>query len=277
MAQVEIDAERCSRAQGTVDEALAACTRAIDSKRYSGVDLAILHNNRGISWREKGYDNLALADFDEAVRLDPQSATARVSRGNLFGDKGENDKAIADYDEAIRMNPKLAPAYSNRGLSWLAKGDTTRALSDFDEAIRLAPDMADAWNNRGIAWRAQGDAGRAVADFSQVVKLEPKFADAYDSLALILATSADPKVRDGKRAVELAEKACELTAFRNPYYLNTLAAAHAETGAYDRAVEWQEQALNLKGFSPAGEKAARERLSLYRAGKPFREPLKPGD
>jgi tetratricopeptide (TPR) repeat protein len=272
LGQVEVDAERCSIAAGTVDETIAACTRAIDAKRYSGADLAILHNNRGISWREKGFDDVALADFDEAVRLDPGSATARVSRGNLLGDRGENEKAIADYDEAIRINPKLAPAYSNRGLSWLARGDTDRALADFDEAIRLAPAMTDAYNNRGIAWRVRGDAERALADFSRVIKLDPKFADAYDSMALILATSSDAKVRDGKRAVELAQTAAGLTGWKNAYYLNTLAAAHAEAGEYARAAEWQQKAIGLRGFTQAGEAAAQERLRLYRAGKPLREP-----
>ncbi len=274
LAQGDPDAQRCSVAAGSVDETIAACTRAIDSKRYSEKNQAVLLNSRGISWREKGYDNMAQVDFDEAIRLDPESATARVSRGNLWGDLGDHDKALADYNEAIRINPRLAPAYSNRGLSWLAKGDAGKALADLDEAIRLAPEMTDAYNNRGIAWRVQGNTERAIADFSRVIQLEPKFADAYDSLALILATSAEAKVRDGKRAVELAQRACELTEWRNPYYINTLAAAHAEAGDYARATELQEKALGLKAFSPAGESAARERLELYRAGKPLREPQK---
>jgi tetratricopeptide (TPR) repeat protein len=271
VAQAPGDAERCSSAAGSIDETIAACTRAIDSKGYSSANLAILHNSRGISWREKGYDDVALADFDEAIRLDPRSATARTSRGNLLGDKGENDKAIADYDAAIRIDPKLAPAFSNRGLTYLVKGDAARAIEDLDQAILLAPDLADAYNNRGHAWRARGDASRAIADFSRVIQLDPKFADAYDTLALTLATSADAKVRDGKKAVAQAQRACELTSWKNAYYLNTLAAAYAEAGDLATAGAMQEKAIGLKQFTPAGETAAMERLRMYRAGKPFRE------
>lgn len=271
LAQPNVDAERCAAASGTVDETIAACTRAFESKQFSDANAATLLNSRGISWREKGYDEMALVDFDEAIRLDPKNATAYTSRGNLHGDKGDNDKAIADYYAAIKLNPKLAPAYGNRGLSWLAKGDHDKALSDLNAAIRLDPKMMDAYNNRGFVWRAKGDVQRAIADFSQVIKLEPKFADAYDTLALIYATSANAKVRNGKRALELAQKACELTGWKNAYYLNTLAAAHAEAGDYQQAAEWQGKALALKAFSKAGEAAALERLNLYRAGKPFHE------
>lgn len=272
LAQPNADADRCNGAAGSVDETISACTRAFESKQFSAANAAVLLNSRGISWREKGYDEMALADFDEAIRLDPKNATVYTSRGNLHGDKGNNDKAIADYNEAIRLAPKLAPAYSNRGLSWMAKGENDKALADFNEAIRLAPNLMDAYNNRGFAWKARGDVQRAIADFSQVIRLDPKFADAYDSLALIHATSADAKVRDGKRAVELARKAGELSGWKNPYYMNTLAAAYAEAGDFKQAAEWQEKAIVAKAFSKAGEDAALARLKLYRAGKPFREP-----
>jgi tetratricopeptide (TPR) repeat protein len=271
LAQPSADTERCGTASGTVDETIAACTRAIESKQYTGANLASLLNSRGISWREKGYDEMALADFDEAIRLNPNNAAVLTSRGNLYGDKGDNDKAIADYDAAIKLDPKLAPAYSNRGLSWLAKGDHDKALSDLNTAIRLDPRLLDAYNNRGFVWRAKREAQRAIADFSQVIKLDPKFADAYDSLALIYATSANPRVRNGRRAVELAQQACELTGWKNAYYLNTLAAAHAEAGNYSQAAEWQAKALAMKTFSRAGEAAALERLKLYQAGKPFHD------
>lgn len=274
LAQPNVDAERCTSATGSVDDTLAACTRAIESKKFADGNLAILLNSRAVSWREKGSDGQAMADFDEAIKRDPKYAMAYSNRGNLHGDLGDNDRAIADYNTAIKLNPKLASAYSNRAVSLLQKGEPDRAIADLDVAIKLVPDMLDAWNNRGFAWRAKGDPHRALADFNQVIKLDPKFADAYDSLALIHATSADAKARNGKRAVELAQRACELTGFKNAFYLNTLAAAHAEAGDFKSAAEWQQKALALKKFGAAGEIAAEERLALYRAGKPFREPAR---
>lgn len=271
LAQAPSDAEKCSNASGSADETVSACTRAIESKRYTGTDLAILLNSRAISWREKGFDDMALVDFDEAIRLAPKSATPYISRGNVHNDKGDYDKAIADYSAALKLDPKLAPAYSNRGVSWMAKGVNDRALADFNRAIQLEPKSPNAYNNRGYFWNAKGDARRAIADFDLVIKLDPKFADAHDSLALIFATSADPKVRNGKRAVELAQKACELSGFGNPYYLNTLAAAQAEAGNFKAAADTQSKALAMKAFSPAGQESAAARLKLYQAGRPFHE------
>ena len=71
---------------------------------------------------------------------------------HAYGDKGENDRAIADYNEAIRLDPKYAAAYNNRGNAYRDKGDTDRAIADFNEAIRLDPKLAHAYNNRGNAY-----------------------------------------------------------------------------------------------------------------------------
>ena len=77
----------------------------------------------------------------------------RTSTGALaYRVKGENDRAIADYTEAIRLDPKNANAYSNRGYAYSDKGDTDRAIADFTEAIRLDPKFAIAYNNRGLAY-----------------------------------------------------------------------------------------------------------------------------
>ena len=71
--------------------------------------------NRGVAYSDKGDTDRAIADFTEAIRLDPKYANAYVNRGVAYGDKGENDRAIADYTEAIRLDPKFAHAYCNRG------------------------------------------------------------------------------------------------------------------------------------------------------------------
>ena len=93
----------------------------------------------------------------------------------------------------------------------------------------------------------------------------------YNNLAWLLATSPDAALRDGRKAVEYAAKACALTGYRRASNLDTLAAAHAENGDFKSAVRWQERAMRALPAQPAEQIADyRERLKLYEQGKPYR-------
>jgi hypothetical protein len=89
---------------------------------------------------------------------------------------------------------------------------------------------------------------------------------------MIWAAASEAKYRDGRRAVEAATRACALTAWKNPAYLDTYAAAAAEAGDFDAAVKWQTRAIDL--LSDENQKADfRSRLKLYEARKPYHEPI----
>ncbi len=222
----------------------------------------------GNAWRAKGDNDRAIADYSEAIRLDPKHQWAYTDRGIAWRAKGDNDRAIADYSEAIRLDPKYQWAYTNRGNAWRSKGDNDRAIADYTEAIRLDPKYGWAYANRGYAWRAKGKRGKALADFNNAIRADPKNHGLYNSLAWTLSTD-DKFAGDPKRAVQLARQACELTSWRNPYYLNTLAVAYAQAGNFGEAVRWQEKALEFPEFASESEGAAK-RLALYRSGKAYR-------
>ena len=111
--------------------------------------------NRGRAWSDKKEYDKAIADYSEAIRLDPKYALAYYNRGSPGSRKKEYDKAIADYTEAIRLDPKYALAYNNRGVAWSDKKDYDKAIADYSEAIRLDPKDNAAYCNRGDAWRSQ--------------------------------------------------------------------------------------------------------------------------
>ena len=107
------------------------------------------------------------------------------------------------------------------------------------------------------------------------VELAPKDARACNGAAWLLATCPDQKIRDGSEALQLATRACEVTDWKDPLYLDTLAAAYAELGQFEKAVEWQQKALANPDFEKNVDKdefvVAQRRLNLYKSGKPFRE------
>ena len=194
---------------------------------------------------------------------------AYFNRGNAWSVKGDFEKAVADYSEGLRIVPDDVIALVSRGNVWVAIGEFDKAMSDYNEAIRLDPNDVTAYIYRGLASRENGDFDQAIADFGKAIRLAPQHPDAYDGLAWIQATAADAEVRDGEKAVENATKACELTGWQLPICLGTLAAAHAEVGQFDKAIERQKQAIEL---APEANKADFEApLALYSEGKPYRD------
>ena len=119
------------------DIRIIACTRNINSGRFTGQNLAQAFTNRGLAYKRKGLWDKAIADYDEAIRLKPDLAETFINRGTAYYYKGQFDRAIRDYDEAIRLKPDNAQVFADRGLSYEKKGELTQALRDFKRAHAL--------------------------------------------------------------------------------------------------------------------------------------------
>ena len=163
------DRQTCARA--SADVAIAACTRAIASRRYSGSNLAKIYKNRGNAYYDKKDYDRAIADYSEVIRLDPKYALAFYNRGLAYYDKGDLDRAIADSSEAIRLDPKHALAFYNRGIAYDAKGGVDRAIADYNEAIRLDPKLDLAFASRGYAYFSLGDFTSSASDLLRANEL----------------------------------------------------------------------------------------------------------
>ncbi len=224
--------------------------------------------NRAIFLRDrKDYDG-AIRDFTKAIQLDP-SASNYHGRGWTYSMKKEYDKAVADCNEALRLDPNSYLAYNRRGIALTGRGDYERALQDFAEALRLNPGHYYVFGNRAKAWLYKNQPAKAIQEYEESLKANPTKADAYNAFAWFLATSFEPNVRDGKRAVELAKKAWELSNHQLTTSLGTLAAAYAEMGQFEEAIRWQEKALENRVYARADGDEARERLKLYQDKKAY--------
>jgi tetratricopeptide (TPR) repeat protein len=261
---------------------------------------------RGQDWSAKRDYDKALADFTEAIRLEPGSPEYYVDRGWVWHTTGKYDKAVADYNKAVQLDASYASAFLYRGLAWTGLNELEKALDDFDRAQKLDPTNAMVYWARGVVWQRRGDFdtaiaayGRAIqldpqdantyadraatweakrqydkalADFEQAVRLDPRGAAAWNGRAWIEATCPVAKYRDAKRAVEHANKACQLSEWKNTDALDTLAAAYAESGDFANAIKWQSKACDLAPAHDKADKAdLRSRLGLYQAHKPYRD------
>ena len=153
---------------------IAHCDAAITSGRLPPQKLAAAYNFRGQHWQVDGEMDRAIADYTEAVRLDPKYFRAYYNRANCFTANGDADKTIADLDTVLQLDPKVQYAYTNRGLAWLGKGEYERAMADFRAGLALDPaDDLDYWAT-AMAHYAQGRFEAAAADMDIAWEKRPK-------------------------------------------------------------------------------------------------------
>jgi len=230
------------------------------------------HNafQQGVDASGRGDYDRAIASFTEAIRLDPKYVPAYVNRGDIYKTRGDYDKAVADYDESIRLDPDHVPAYIDRGLAYAAMHSNDKAMADYDQAILIDPKSRLAYINRGLLYEAGGDYRKAFDDFEKAIRLNSGDAFAYNNLAWLLATCPNSAFRDGRKAVEFANKACELTQWKHPDWVDTLAAAFAETGDFAQAIKWETKYLETPNLAKSNAAGATIRLKLYQARQPYR-------
>jgi choline-sulfatase len=251
------------------DEAIEHFGAALKAKPEN----AELHDWMGVALREQGRAEEALGHFREAVRLAPGLAIAQYNLGRALKQQGKLDEAVVHYRRALDIDPRLAAAHNSLGSVLGSQGRLGEAVVEFRQALRVKPDDAEAQNNLGLALRSLGERAEALRHLQAALRLRPDWPAPMNEIAWILATHPDARIRNPGEAVRLAERAAERTDRRQPVMLDTLAAAYAAAGDFDRATAVAQEAMSLAASGgPAG--LAGEigtRLELYRQKRPFRE------
>lgn len=223
--------------------------------------------------REDRYEE-ALRDINSAIKLQPNTGNFLLRRAKVFELMHRYDDAIGDCSRIIGLDSSRAEGYACRAQEELVKGDAPAAIADLGEVLKRAPGDAISLFNRADleVQTQQWSAARAdMVALSSTNSLDP---ESEDWCAYQLATSVHSELRDGKAAIALATRACEATGWGNVKYLETLAAAYAETGDFQQAIKWAQHAIEVARTTdpdPAVKNLLRWELTdRYEKGLPFR-------
>jgi tetratricopeptide (TPR) repeat protein len=212
-----------------LDRSIASCTIILNNVNENARDRAEAYLNRGLAWHDKQKRIRALADYSEALGLDPTLATGYYRRGQVWRKEGDVDRAIADYtqavvlephnatfrnercwalaiadrdleialadcNESLRLEPNDANTLDSRGFVYLRLGRLAEAVDDYDAALKINPDDAQSLFGRGIAKLRRGDTASAGADLAAAKAIRPSIADKFFGygiyLPLIITTTA---------------------------------------------------------------------------------------
>jgi tetratricopeptide (TPR) repeat protein len=290
---------------GKLDEALAVLDQALEANPRSAS--AYAQRGRVKIMKEQAAD--ALIDLDKALLLTPDNPAVLLLRAGAYQMTGDNQKALADVDAILKNNPEQPQALRARALllagsgdfakaipdlkaaidaapqdgqMWLQLGmlysglkDTTKAIESFTQAIQAGPPSSLAYQSRGDTYISIGKHQEALADYEAALLLDPNNPGVLNNAAWLLATSTIDELRDGHRALALADQACRVTEHKAPHILSTLGAAYAELGDFENAKKWSAKAIELA--TDRNREQLAEELASYERKEPIREMQTDGD
>jgi tetratricopeptide (TPR) repeat protein len=255
--------------QGKPAEAVDHFDRALEGNpRY-----ALGHYNLGCALASQRNFPEAIQQYKQALLLQPSLTRAHYNLGCALASQGNFPEAIQQYEQALRLKPDASNApevHNNLGIALASSGKLDEAIEHFQQAVRLRPAFADAQANLGHALNDQKKFGEAIEHYEQAVLLAPDSATSCERLARLLVLREGATPADFTRALQLAERACQLTDDRQPVCLDTLAAAYAAAHRFTDAIATAKKALELAAADGQTNLASeiRGHLKLYQDNHP---------
>lgn len=221
----------------------------------------------------KQQTDLAIPHLEKALQLEPNQAFPRSTLGVVLLKTGRLEDSLTHLQKAVEIEPRSVEAHVNLGFTLLQMGRLDESATHLQRALEIDPNYADAHYNLGNTFLQMGRIKEALAHYSRALEINPDDAEVLNNMAWVLATAPEASMRNGEKALEMAQRAVSRTGNSQPRTLATLAAALAETGRFPDAVRSAEHALQLAidqgNFALAD--SIRVQLELYRASLPFRD------
>jgi protein O-mannosyl-transferase len=231
------------------------------------------HNGLGALLLAQGRTAEAMEHFRKAAELIPDNADVQNNLGTVMADEGRTTEALKYYQKALELKPDSAKTHYNLANLFVARGQLDEAVKHYQRALELMPDFTRARYQFGLVLQSRGKFAAAVAQFEKILELDPKHIATQNNLAWLLATCPDNSLRNGQKAVELAQQAVQLSGGKSPEILDTLAAAYAEAGRFPEAIETARRASDLSAVQnnkPLTE-AIQNQLKLFETHSPYHE------
>jgi Flp pilus assembly protein TadD len=236
-----------------------------------------VQNDLGAILVKQGNYSEAMEHFTASLQCKPDNSGAHANLGYLLARQGKFEEAESHFRNALKIKPDDPVVHENFAEALARRGRDREAILHLRAAIifepRFTPKIEPRMKLAALLYRT-GDPRQAVVQLRHVLSLKPDHADALNNLAWLLATCSDDRLRDGAEAVQCAERACQLTGFKQAGMVGTLAAAYAEAGRFPEAVATAESAVKLATAAgdPQFADVNRRLLTIYQVGKPWHEP-----
>jgi tetratricopeptide (TPR) repeat protein len=227
-----------------------------------------------VAWLQTSYWRDSETLFIHALRVTTNNDVAQNNLGIVFLQKGQLDEAISLLQSAVDLRPDNSPAHENLAKALLQKGQVADALAHYRKLLELQPDNIEVHNIVGTVLVQRGEIRAGVEEWQKVLQIQPENGNALSNLAWVLATAADDSLRDGPRAVQLAQQAMRISGGRIPILFRTLAAAYAENHQFSQAIETAQQGIELANTQGNSALAAELQgsIALYQESRPLRDP-----
>jgi tetratricopeptide (TPR) repeat protein len=215
----------------------------------------------------------AVAEYRKVLKIQPDYAEAEYNLGRVLLLNGDSDGALALFDKTTTANQDASAKWFDLGNEFLRQQDWQCAIACYRQAIKINPHLADAYANLGVACSQKGETREAMNSWQSALEINPGQIYVLNNLAWLLVTASDATLRNGAKAVVLAQQASQLSGDNNPAILRTLAAAMAADGNYAQAADTARHAMALAVEQKNDALAAtlQNEIKLYESGRPVQD------